>query len=53
MGRNNADFEVGQGMEEFDDSTSEKLASKGIVKNSHGQEIPDHEWMQEPEDDRW
>ena len=52
MGRNNADFD--NGMNYSDDPIANKLAKKGIVKNTHGQVRPqdNDEWMQEPDSDR-
>lgn len=51
MPRNRADFD--NEMDHNDDPTAARLAAKGIVKNTHGQERPDFdEWMQEPDFDR-
>lgn len=50
MGRNNSDFDHDR---LSNDPVAIRLAAKGIVKNTHGQERPDHdEWMQEPDFDR-
>jgi hypothetical protein len=52
MPRNNEDFNDAQAL--ANDPTAKKLAAKGVVKNTHGQERPDYdEWMQEPDSDRY
>ena len=52
MGRNNADFDDAHHL--ANDPVAQRLAAKGIVKNTHGQERPDYdEWMQEPDSDRY
>ena len=51
MGRNNADFD--EGMDYSDDPIANKLARRGIIKNSHGQEKPYEDYDQEPDSDRY
>ena len=51
MPRNRADFD--NEMDHNDDPTAAKLAARGIVKNTHGQEKPYDEYMQEPDSDRY
>jgi hypothetical protein len=52
MGRNNKDFD--NGMAYSDDPVANRLAKRGIVKNTHGQKKPqdNDEYMQEPDFDR-
>jgi hypothetical protein len=58
MGRNKKDFDEGQ--DYSDDPVVNRLAARGIVKNTHGSKKPgfredggEIEYMQEPDSDRY